>query len=64
VTIDEIRCWSVLSGVGCIVIGGSHGWVNTACLSFRTGGWTENRPKRICRKCREALPRLRREPST
>jgi hypothetical protein len=61
ITIDDIKLWLVRQGIGCIVLatlGG--GWVATACGSLRTGDAVEQRPKRICRKCREALPRLRR----
>ena len=58
-TLDEIKAWSMLGGVACIVTSGQGGWVTTACGHWRTGDATFGRPKRVCRKCREALPNLR-----
>lgn len=59
-TIDQIKAWSMFGGVGCVVISASNGWHNTACFSFRTGDhFLEDRPKRVCSRCRAAIPSLR-----
>lgn len=58
VAIEHVKQWLELSGVGHAVAEVSHGWSYTACGSLVTGDPTSTPPpKRICKKCREALQR-------
>lgn len=57
IAIDDVKLWTT-GGIGHVIIGQQHGWYYTACQSFGTFGKTKKRPKRICRKCRAALPKL------
>lgn len=56
--VDDVQTWYVQGGIGCIVLSTRGGWCTTACGHWITGDATEDRPKRICRKCRTQLPRL------
>jgi hypothetical protein len=59
VSIDQVQRWYVIySNIGHAVAGCGNGMVHTACgtLSFdNTDSTQTDRPKRICRKCRERL---------
>ena len=57
--VDEVRLWVVQSGIGHVVLADRGGWVTTACIHWMTGTSTPDRPRRICRACRKALPGLR-----
>lgn len=60
ITIDEVQTWLMLSGIGHVLCGTRERWHSTAC-----GTWTPNgesvseRPKRKCRACIAALPKLK-----
>ena len=63
-TIDDVKHWSLLRGIGCIVLSTNNGWTYTACGGWRSGDeTTTERPKRVCSGCRAALPRLRPVPT-
>ena len=58
-TLAEISHWTVSSGVGHVLTGSGGGWVTTACGSWQPGDVTNDRPARICRRCRAAVGGLR-----
>lgn len=57
-TIDDIKIWAVSMGIGHVVTSINGEWVTTACHHWMTGTAVPDRPKRICRKCRAAIPAL------
>jgi hypothetical protein len=63
-TIDDISHWVKLGGIGHVVLTQDGGWVTTPCGHWMTGDVTAERPKRVCRKCRKAIPTLRRTGAT
>ncbi len=61
IAIEDVPMWTVdHRNIGHIVMMRKHGWIFTACdsagLSF--GDPTQERPKRICRRCRAKLKTL------
>lgn len=57
---DDIKKWLLpCRGVSCIPVKSADawgGWIYTACGSLMTfPGDTDVRPKRVCRKCQEAI---------
>ena len=57
VTVEQVEKWLILKGIGHAVGLIRDGWSYTACemmVSLEAGDET---PKRICRRCREALKR-------
>lgn len=56
VTIDQVKCFVVAFGKGCIVARTDTRWSYTLCGSVVVGGEIlKTQPKRVCSKCREAL---------
>jgi hypothetical protein len=55
VTLDQVKCWVVLGGIGHAVGHRQNHWYYTACGSLMTGAGVSARPKRICQQCRRRL---------
>ena len=56
VTVEQVKHWHVFAGVGHVVSARlGTGWLELACGTVCTGDATGERPKRVCRKCRERL---------
>lgn len=66
VKLVDVKAWMVDGPKpGHICIQERSGWKLAACgLWTPNGNVTFDRPKRICQKCRDALPRLRPAPET
>jgi len=63
-TSETIPKWLTISGIGHIVMANKGGWVSCACVRVFVVGKAELEdeiPRRICRKCRAAIPNLRAE---
>ena len=62
-TIDDVPAWMVDRGVGHIVAGPAlSGWARWACgvsTPYGTDDILTARPRRICKKCRDALDVVR-----
>lgn len=58
ITMDQIKVWGVAMGIGHVAMSIDGGMIYTACRSWGTFRETTDRPKRICSKCRAALPKL------
>jgi hypothetical protein len=62
ITLDDVKKWHVESGIGHIVCQIKDPGLYTACDTLHWGTGLEScqdeRPKRICKKCREALKYL------
>lgn len=60
ITIDQVRHWGVLDrNIGHIVMSCSGGWYYTACGTLTPSLVVQDeRPARICRKCRNQLGSL------
>ena len=56
VEIEQVKYWHVWQGIGHVVATNhGDGWLDLACNTVCTGNVTEDRPARICRKCRERM---------
>lgn len=57
VTVEQVKAWVLdWHKIGHAVADERAGWVWTACQTVMTSGVaTAERPRRICRKCRERL---------
>ena len=60
VKIEEIKIWVKLYGnISHILIQTNSGWNQTACgILTPNGDVHEDRPIKVCRKCRAELPKL------
>jgi hypothetical protein len=58
VTVDDIPKWTNKGGHA--VAREDHNWIWTLCGTMAAGHWhtVDEKPKRICRKCKELFPRL------
>ena len=61
VELRDVRRWYLdWRKITHIVMSENGGWVRTACCSWITGDGQNAKPAkmRLCRKCREALPKM------
>lgn len=65
-TIEQVESWITLSGVQHVVRCTDGMWTHTLCDTLTTGAPDEMTPKkrRVCRKCRDRLPRAKKVEET
>jgi hypothetical protein len=56
VTVDDVKMWLMLHGMGHVVASTNDYWIFTACRIYTpNGALTPKKPKRICLLCRQML---------
>lgn len=62
-TIDDVRVWVIVRGIGHVVMSRDDSSILGTITACEMGGnmhaFTYAKPKRICRRCRAALPNVR-----
>jgi len=60
IKIKDVPLWRIYKGIGHIVMVSQDSWISTACNIMTPNGIdTKEIPKRKCRKCMTALPKLK-----
>jgi len=53
--VDEVKWWVIDRGISCVVVETKNGWCMTLCDTASPGEPTDQRTKRVCKRCRYRL---------